>query len=411
MRARLTIHLSLVLAFLAAGCATTPPEGDSRPAQVKNKVILETQIVPKLLVAEDEKKPAKPEQEPPAAAAAAAPDSAKAAAPDGTVKPASPDTLVYRIGAGDVLNIDFLGDETLSGQVVVRYDGCISLPKIPVADIKIAGLSREEATARVQEAYGTVYKEPLVSVAVTQAASKTFTVTGDVTKAGEYPYTKPVTLLQAINVAGGLRQYTRGGDSYIGSQGQLVKAFIIHYEGIERQVREYDLRGFAKNGAHASDTVILPGDVVYVPESVNLVYVLGQVNRQSVFALSEGMTLLQLLANAGGFNMATTRMKGVVIVRDLNETSTKLMLVNCKEALHSGQDVRLEPGDIIYFPQKRLTHLRQIVVDATGTVSPVLSLAGQVMGLYTQAYDAYYAKDRFEQLFRQRGTSAAGALY
>ncbi len=311
----------------------------------------------------------------------------------------SPAYLEYQIGAGDLISFRSFDDETLGGQFKVRYDGCISLPWIP--DIVVAGLTREEAMEAVREAYKTVYSEPQVNLTVLEPKSKSFTVMGDIQRPGAYQFERPTTLLEAINEAGGLRTKSQqsGGDasfqtgvSYMSSQGQLVKAFVIRHIQKERHVYEYNLREMTQPGAHASDAPVFPGDVIYIPESVSLVYFLGEVNRPSVFALSEGMTLLQVLARSGGFNETTARMRGIVLMREIDKDTTTLMRINLREILRSGGDVTLEPGDVIYLPRKRLVNLQNFVQQFTGSISPLMSL-------YSQAFDTYYTKERFDRLF------------
>ncbi len=322
-------------------------------------------------------------------------------APQDSPPPEQPEPdvdLAYRITPGDMLSFRSFDDEKLSMQTVVRYDGCISLQMIP--DLHVAGLSREEAEEAIREAYSTLYVDPQLTLTIMDAKGKVFTVLGEVARPAEYPYTRPISLLDAISAAGGMRVNQRSGDSYIGGQGQLVKAFIIREHSGERQVMDFDLRNFRHSGPHPSDARVLPGDIVYVPESQNLVYLLGEVGRANVYAITEGLTLLRLLAFASGFQESTARLRHVLLLREINETETKIMVADVRHIIKTGQDVLLEPGDVIYVPRKRLVNAREFVQQATGTISPILSLGQQVMSLYTQAYDAYYMKDRMDLLFK-----------
>ena len=305
----------------------------------------------------------------------------------------------YRLGAGDVIDFRSFDDPTLSQQgIVVRYDGRISLPQIP--DVAVAGKTRDEVNADLAKAYSGIFKNPQVSVTVRDSASKLYYVMGEVNRPSSYPYRRPITVLEAVNDAGGLRISTRGGDSFVGAQGQLTKALIIRHKGDQREVMDFDLRGLAKSGPHAADTPVLPGDVVYVPEGVNLVYLIGEVRRSDVFQLTEGMTLLQLLTQAGGPNFPTARIKHVVLIRPIDPERTDVQRVDVRQILHGGKDMPLKPGDIVYVPRKRAVRLQEIVTRLTGTVSPILSL-------YNQAYDTYYVRDRYERLFSGSGTTNA----
>lgn len=304
---------------------------------------------------------------------------------------------LYHIGPSDVLSFRSFDDETLNSTVTVRHDGMVSLPWIP--DVKVGGLTRQAATEVVREAYQELYYEAEVSVQITEALSKTYTVTGAVARHGEFPYLKPITLLDAIVMAGGLRLNQRGGDSFVGGQGQLVKAFIFRGTGEDRTVTEYDLRHLDRGGSHDSQTPVLPGDVVFIPEGVNLVYVLGAVGRPGIQPLNEGMTLLQLIASVGGVNESIGRDRRVVLIREIDEEQTEVKLIDLRAMLRHGGDFQVQPGDIIFVPRKRLVTLGEFISRATGVVTPIIGVTSQAMGLYTQAFDAYYADERADLLY------------
>ena len=275
--------------------------------------------------------------------------------------------MTYRIGHGDLLNFRSFDDPELSAQVVVRYDGYISLEVIP--DLKVQGLTREEVETLLREAYSASYMEPQLTLSIVQTGSKLFTVLGEVNAPSEYPYTRPMTLLNAITAAGGMRVNRQGGDSFIAAQGQLVKALIIRNPGLDRQVLEYDLRGYNKPGPSPADAPVLPGDVVLVPESANLVYLLGEVRQPRVYAISEGLTLIRLLSHAGGYNESTARLRHVVITREISDTETKLMIFDVRKNMKAGTDMLLEPGDLIYMPRKKLVNLNDYIQRVTAPAS------------------------------------------
>jgi len=303
----------------------------------------------------------------------------------------------YRIGPTDVLDFKSFDDATLNTPVTVRHDGYVSLPWIN--DLKLGGLTREEATAKVREAYQALYFEAEVSLQITEAMSKTYTVAGEVSRPAEFPYLKPITLLDAIVAAGGLRVNQRGGDSFVGGQGQLVKATIIRGTGDERTFTEYDLRHMDRSGPHPTQTPVLPGDTVIVPEGLNLVYVLGAVGRPGIQPITVRMTLLQVLAAANGFDESQGRLTNVVLMREVDETNTEVRLVDVKAILKEGGDFIVEPGDIIYVPRKRLVTLGEFISRSTELVTPIMGVMSQAMGLYTQAYEVFYTDNRMDLLY------------
>ena len=302
----------------------------------------------------------------------------------------------YKIQAGDTLEFQSINDEMLNRpSIMVRPDGYVSLPFVP--DMKVQGLTRAEVETMVREAYKPQLKDPQISVGIVTTTSMTFYVLGDVQAPNEYPYAHPITVLSAITRAGGLRTQSNGrGDNYISPQGQLVKAFLIRNSSGAREVFEIDLRNLIAAGPHPSETMVIPGDIVFVPEGLNLVYLLGEVRSSSTFLLREGMTLLQMLAVAGGPSFSTARLREVVLMRNVDPEHTRVLLIDVKRMLRTGEDVVLKPGDMIYVPRKRLVTAQETVGRITGTISPVLNL-------YQQAYDTYYTKDRFDAIFNSSG--------
>ena len=314
----------------------------------------------------------------------------------------------YRIGPGDRLIFRSFDDESLSMEVVVRYDGYISLQLIP--DLKVQGFTREEAEAMLASAYSDFYSVPRLSLAIAETSSKSFTVLGEVARPGEFQYDRPLSLIEAITTAGGIRVNQQGGDSFLSATGQLVKATIIREHGEDREFLEYDLRGFGNPDASVGPfTPVVPGDIIHVPESANLVYLLGEVRSPSVYAISEGLTLNRLLTLAGGFNESTARYAQVILTREISDTETKVMAINVRENMKTGSDVILQPGDIVYMPRKRLVNLAEFIRRVTAPASVAMSFSQQVLSLYEQAYSAYYTDDRYELLYGNNRSGLSSA--
>lgn len=296
----------------------------------------------------------------------------------------------YRIGPGDLLGFRSFDEPALSQELLVRYDGRVSLPLIP--DVLVGGLTRDEAIEVIQGAYAEVFRDPQLSLTVQNSQSKMFYVMGDVTRPSQYPYERRTTVLQAINVAGGLRFASSAQQDFVSQQGTLAKAFVIRGHDETRQVIECDLRKLTYPGAHASDTQVYPEDFVYVPQGVNLVYVLGAVGRPTVFQLAEGQTLVQLLARAGSTVDSTARMRHIILLREVNDEETEVMSVNLRKIYRTGRDIQLRPGDVIYVPRRPLVRVEEFVSRVTGTIS-------QVLNLYNLAWETTYTKTRVERLF------------
>ena len=120
-----------------------------------------------------------------------------------TPTPVPPD---YTIGVDDVLTINVFGDTVLSGDVVVRPDGKITMPF--GEDILALGLRTDELKKKVLQEISKTYTDPpAITIQVKQINSRRVYITGAVGKSGPYPVTGSMTLIQLISMAGGLQEF------------------------------------------------------------------------------------------------------------------------------------------------------------------------------------------------------------
>ncbi len=152
----------------------------------------------------------------------ATPASNSEAANAGIAK-AHDDTFV--IGAGDVLSINVWKEQEITRSVPVRSDGKISLPL--VGEVQAAGRSPLKLEQDIAEKLKNYISEPDVTVIVQQINSQKFNVLGEVARPGSYPLASAATVLDAIAIAGGFRDFAKKKSIYIlrqkddGSQARL----------------------------------------------------------------------------------------------------------------------------------------------------------------------------------------------
>ncbi len=135
--------------------------------------------------------------QPPASTQPPASQDASASAPS-IAEPVDPKS--YEIGPEDVLFIRVWRENDLSTLVSVRPDGRITLAL--VGDIEAAGLTPQQLTERVTEAYGKLLNKPEVMVEVRQVRSKRYYISGNALRTGPQPLITPTTVLQALSSAG-----------------------------------------------------------------------------------------------------------------------------------------------------------------------------------------------------------------
>ena len=113
-----------------------------------------------------------------------------------------------------------------------------------------------------------------------------------------------------------------------------------------------NLNELMESGDATNNIVLQAGDIVTVPHA-GIVYVLGSVARPGWFVLANDrgqMTVLKMLALAGGLNR-TAKGDHAVIVRRDNQGQQHEMTVDLKKVVErKAEDVRLQSSDILYVP-------------------------------------------------------------
>lgn len=146
----------------------------------------------------------------PAASSSATRMPPAAAADDRQLPPAVPVTGEYRVGPGDKLNIVVYRDTQLSGPVQIRPDGKITIPLI--GDMDATGKTPIELRDAIAVALKEYVTSPVVTVVVVEALSSQVTVMGEVAKPGAVPISGPTSILQALALAGGFKDFANTKD-------------------------------------------------------------------------------------------------------------------------------------------------------------------------------------------------------
>jgi polysaccharide biosynthesis/export protein len=120
------------------------------------------------------------------------------------------DPKTFLIGPGDVLYIDIWREPTYSRPTYVRPDGKITMPIIN--DLQAEGLTPDRLASQIGQAYADLIVNPIVTVTVTAVNSKKYTITGEINRPGQYPLVGPVRVFEALNNAGGFRDFANKKD-------------------------------------------------------------------------------------------------------------------------------------------------------------------------------------------------------
>jgi polysaccharide biosynthesis/export protein len=125
----------------------------------------------------------------------------------------------YRLGAGDKLRVEVYGESQLSQSLQVRPDGKITLPL--VGDTMASGRTAIELRDSVTTSLKEYINNPVVTVIVVEATAAQVYIIGEVAAPGAQVMQGPMTVLQALAQAGGLKEFADRGDLRILRKGNL----------------------------------------------------------------------------------------------------------------------------------------------------------------------------------------------
>lgn len=157
----------------------------------------------------------------------------------------------YVIGPDDSLQVTVWKERDLSGPLLVRPDGKISLPL--VSDILAAGLTPMQLAADITERLKKFVTDPVVEVTVLAVNSKHIFLMGEVAHVGPLAIAPGMTILQAIATAGGLTPYANKKHIYI-LRGEPGKQQKIAFD-FTKALKKGDMQGIS----------LVPGDTIVVP--------------------------------------------------------------------------------------------------------------------------------------------------
>ena len=165
----------------------------------------------------------------------------------------------YVIGPLDELTIFVWRNPELGASVQVRPDGRITTPLI--TDMPAVGKTPSMLAEDIKLNLSQFIQEPLVSVIVNKFAgtfSQQVRVIGATEKPASLPYRANMTLLDAMIAVGGLSEFAAGN-----------RAKLIRFDKEVGSQREFALRlgDLLKKGESRANVMLMPGDVIIIPES------------------------------------------------------------------------------------------------------------------------------------------------
>ena len=283
---------------------------------------------------------------------AAAPTLTKVASDEG-INPdwLTPPSEPHRLGPGDRIDIELLGEPEGTVSTFVGPDGRIYFHLLP--GLQVWGQTLAEVKKALEKELAQYVRDPQVSITLRDVQSRSVWVLGRVVTPGIYTLDMPMTVLEAITKAGGL--FT---SRFSGSTEELAD---LHHSFLIRggQPLPINFHELVREGDTTQNVYLKPDDFIYLPSALTSeVYVLGAVYQPQAVGFKDQVTLVSAIAHARG-TIQDAWLKHVAIVRgSLAEPS--IAVVDYTDIVTGkAPDVSLEPRDIVYVPFSPYRTLRQ----------------------------------------------------
>ena len=272
-------------------------------------------------------------------------------------------TSDYPLGPGDVVEVNVSGvDEFKNLTERITGEGVLVLPF--VGRIQAKGMTDKELRAEIRRRLETNYvRDPQVSLFVKEFRSRQVAVIGAVQKPGLYNLASPAdTILSMISQAGGPTATAAERILFIPAEPaepdkakEIISAMPIRLLSedpsplILKNVEPLTISVDAVNKTGQEKYLSMPvhpGDIVMLPGGGEAL-VQGWVARPGAYKITPGLTVLGVIAAAGGLAFPADA-AAVEVIRN-NSTGHKFKIVANLDSINSGADadVPLREGDVV----------------------------------------------------------------
>jgi polysaccharide export outer membrane protein len=258
----------------------------------------------------------------------------------------------YILGPEDQITVQvFAANDIPKKPVQIDNDGEVTLPMI--GSVHAAGLTVQQLQENLVTAYKKYFKDPQITLQVTDFRSQPVSVAGNVTKPGVVQLRGNRNLMEVIGQAGGLQ--ADAGDSVLItrnlSEGPIPVAGAFTDPTGKYSVAHINIRSILSGKDPEANIQIKPHDVITVPRA-RLVYVLGNVGRPGGYVMEENetMSLTQAIALAGGWDKMAALGSARILRADGGPTREQIP-ANVKKIMENkAPDLQMQPDDILYVP-------------------------------------------------------------
>jgi polysaccharide biosynthesis/export protein len=239
----------------------------------------------------------------------------------------------YRLGNGDVLDVQIAGRlEVNRLQVIVDPEGDVNIP--PLGSIRVAGLTLLEANRKIAERARGLLRFADVTIAVAQPRVFDVTVSGEVERPGTVQAQATQRLHELILNAGGVTPRGSVRQVEVTSGGTTRRLDLLRFE----------LAGDVSQNPYVADNML-----VHVPPRAATVTLAGAARRPGDYELAPGGSLREILELTGGLAPGAAG-SDARLTRIGPDGRKETVSLDLRPTLTTAADVTMQPGDTLFVP-------------------------------------------------------------
>ncbi|MES2705563.1 MAG: SLBB domain-containing protein [Verrucomicrobiota bacterium] len=259
----------------------------------------------------------------------------------------------YRVGPGDILEIELIGGPDGPQNTFVGPDGKIYFNLL--SGLQVWGYTLDETRRALEHGLSEFLQNPQVSLTLRGVHSRRVQVVGRVNTPGLYELSQPMTVLEAISQARGIATSRLSGATE--EIADLQHSFLMR----QGKMIPVDFERLIRQGDTSQNVYLQADDMIFLPSTMgSQIYVLGAVNQPRSVPFKGRPTLITALAACRGLT-PDAKAKHVAIVRgSLRNPSVAIIDAN---AILRGKkpDILLSARDIVYVPARPPASLRTYI--------------------------------------------------
>ncbi len=329
---------------------------------------------------------------------------------------AFPPEEAYTLGAGDQIQLDIFDVPELSGAAtgsyIVQLDGTVNLTW--AGTVSVQGLTLKQAEQRIEAAYASFIREPLITVSVVNTRSLRISLAGEVKRPGVYVIspegaTDNQILVTGAAAGGGVANQWPTVTKALQAAGGITQFADIRRVQIRRpltdgslELIEINLWELLRTGELAQDIRLRDRDTLVIPTATALndsealvigganfspatirINVIGEVSAPGVIEVPANTPMNQVLMAAGGFLNPRARTSEVDLVR-LNSNGTAIrrtVAMDLAAGINDATNPALRDYDTIIVSRNGATATRDNVENRLAPVTTFTGLIDSFLGV------------------------------